>query len=300
MALTSLDTSPGSVTRRLKKRLTIAMVLAGSYLAAEIVGGLWTGSLALLADAGHMLTDVAGLGLSLLAVRFAERPATPERTYGYYRGEILAALTNAVVLIMISVYILYEAYRRLWAPPEIASGTVLAVAGVGLLVNAAGMLVLRDSASTSLNAKGAYYEVLSDLLSSVAVIVAAAVMWMTSWYYADPIVSAGIGLFILPRTWRLLREAVGVLLEGTPSDINVASVREVLASVPGVQGVHDLHVWSLTSGYNALSAHLVAADPSSSPVVMTAARNAVTTQFNIRHVTLQVELPGIEETEVHL
>lgn len=283
-----------------KRRLGIALTLAGTYLVVAVLGGLFTGSLALLADAGHMLTDVAGLGLALLAVRFAEKPATPENTYGYYRGEILAALTNAVVLIVISLYILYEAYQRLLVPPEIASATVLAVAGVGLLVNIGGLFVLRGGASSSLNVKGAYFEVLSDLLSSVAVIAAAAIMWATGWYYADPLVSAAIGLFILPRTWRLLREAVGVLLEGSPSDVNLTTLRQVLATIPGVQDVHDVHVWTLTSGYNALSVHLVVADPSLAASALDAARKAATDNFEIRHVTVQVEPPGTQEREVHL
>ena len=286
-------------TRSTERRLMAALVLAATYLIVEVIGGFWSGSLALLADAGHMLTDVAGLGLALLAIRFSERPATPERTYGYYRGEILAALANAVVLVLISLYVLYEAYQRFLSPPPIASGTVLIVASVGLVVNVAGIYLLRSGARESLNVKGAYFEVLSDLLSSVAVIAAAAVMWLTGWYYADPIVSAGIGLFILPRTWTLMREAVGILLEGTPSDVNLAALRGALARVPGVSGVHDLHVWSLTSGYNAMSAHLVAADERLLRHILDAAR-AAAREFNVRHVTVQIEPQGYEREEVHL
>jgi len=282
-----------------ERRLTVALALAATYLVAEVVGGIWSGSLALLADAGHMLTDVAGLGLALLAIRFSQRPATPERTYGYYRGEILAALSNAVVLVLISVYVLYEAYQRFVAPPEIASGTVLVVASLGLVVNLSGMLLLRKGATDSLNVKGAYFEVLSDLLSSIAVIAAAAVMWLTGWYYADPIVSAGIGLFILPRTWKLLSEAVGILLEGTPSNVNIAALRAALARLPGVNDVHDLHVWSLTSGYNAMSAHLVSTEDRFVRSILESAR-ATAREFNIRHVTVQVEPQGCKPDEVHL
>ncbi|MGI0016822.1 MAG: cation diffusion facilitator family transporter, partial [Nitrososphaera sp.] len=202
-----------------KRRLAIVFGLTFVYLFAEVIGGLLTRSLALLADAGHMLTDVAGLGLALFAIKFAERPATPERTYGYYRVEILAAQTNAIVLIGISFYILYEAYRRFLDPPEVASKPMLLIASIGLIVNLAGLLILRAGSFESLNIKGAYFEVLSDMLTSVGVIIAGIVMWTTGWYYADPLISAGIGLFILPRTWKLLREAVGVLLEGTPSEI---------------------------------------------------------------------------------
>jgi len=177
----------------------------------------------------------------------SERPADQARTYGYYRAEILAALANAVVLIVVSLYILYEAYRRLVDPPEVASKAMLAVATLGLAVNVAGLLLLRGGSEASLNMKGAYFELLSDMLTSVGVIVAGVVMWTTGWYYADPLISAGIGLFIFPRTWALMREAVGVLLEGTPVGVDIASLRERIGATPGVVGVHDLHVWSLTS-----------------------------------------------------
>lgn len=275
-----------------KRRLALVLALATTYLVAEVVGGLLTNSLALLADAGHMLTDVAGLALALLAIRFAERPATPERTYGYYRIEILAALSNAVILIGISLYILYEAYQRFRNPPEVESGTMLAVASVGLAVNIIGMYLLRSASEESLNMKGAYFEVLSDMLTSIGVIVAALVMLTTGWYYADPLISAGIGLFILPRTWVLLREAVGVLLEGTPSDVNLTALRETIRSAAGVADVHDLHVWSLTSGVNAMSAHAVITDHDLHDNVMVAVQQLVTSKFKISHVTLQVECQG--------
>lgn len=283
-----------------KKRLAIVFGLTLAYLVAEIVGGLITGSLALLADAGHMLTDVAGLGLALLAIKFAERPATPERTYGYYRVEILAALTNAVVLIGISIYILYEAWERFRNPPEVESGTMLVVAAIGLAINIAGIFILRKGSQESLNMKGAYFEVLSDMLTSVGVIVAGVIMLTTGWYYADPLISAGIGLFILPRTWILLREAVGILLEGTPSDVNLAAVREAIARLPGVTEMHDLHVWTLTSGVNAMSAHVVILDPSMHAEVLSAVHDVITKNFPIEHVTVQVERVGWRECEAHL
>src|SRR5581483_8173198 len=197
---------------RHQRPLVMSLLLTSGYLMAEVIGGLLTHSLALLADAGHMLTDAGGLALSLFAIRFAARPATSERTYGYYRAEILAALANAVVLVGISIYILIEAYERFRNPPEVASGVMLVIALVGLAVNLIGMVILRAGSSESLNLRGAYFEVLSDMLSSIGVILAAGVMWLTGWRYADPLVSAGIGLFILPRTWALLRQAVGVLL----------------------------------------------------------------------------------------
>lgn len=283
-----------------KKRLAIVLGLTTTYLAAEVVGGLLTGSLALLADAGHMLTDVAGLALALLAIRFAESPATPERTYGYYRIEILAALTNAIILIGISLYILYEAYERFRNPPEVESGAMLAVASVGLAVNIVGIYLLRSASEESLNMKGAYFEVLSDMLTSIGVIVAAVIMITTGWYYADPLISAGIGLFILPRTWLLLRDAVGVLLEGTPSDVNLTGLRQAIGAVPGVADIHDLHIWSLTSGVNAMSVHAVISDHDLHDEVLAAIQKSVTSEFKIAHATVQVECQGYEASETHL
>ena len=285
---------------RNKRNLAVVFALTTLYLMVEVVGGFWTGSLALLADAGHMLTDVAGVGLALLAIWFAERPATPERTYGYYRFEILAALTNAIVLIGISLYILYEAYLRFFRPPEVESGLMLGVAAVGLVVNIIGIRILRAGSKESLNMKGAYFEVLSDMLTSIGVIIAGLIMLTTGWYYADPLISAGIGLFILPRTWLLLRDAVGVLLEGTPSDVNLTALREGIEKVPGVSGVHDLHVWSLTSGVNALSVHAVRDEAALHDDVLVAIQKLVTTEFKIAHATIQVESKGCEEFETHL
>lgn len=282
-----------------KRSLTVVFGLTAVYLVAEVIGGLLTHSLALLADAGHMLTDVAGLGLALFAIRFAEREATPERTYGYYRVEILAALANAVVLIGISLYVLYEAYKRFVNPPEVESKGMLLVAAIGLAVNLAGMLILRAGSGESLNMKGAYFEVLSDMLTSVGVIIAGIVMWTTGWYYADPLISAGIGLVILPRTWILLREAVGVLLEGTPSDINLTALREAVGKVAGVADVHDLHVWTLTSGVNAMSVHAVLTNGASHDDVLKAVRRCVTSRFKIAHATVQVEARGCRDAETH-
>jgi len=283
-----------------KKHLAIVFGLTATYLVAEVVGGLMTGSLALLADAGHMLTDVAGLGLALMAIKFAERPATPERTYGYYRMEILAALTNAVVLIGISLYILYEAYERFLDPPEVESGAMLVVASIGLAINIVGMIILRKGSKESLNMKGAYFEVLSDMLTSVGVIVAGVIMMTTGWYYADPLISAGIGLFILPRTWILLRETVGILLEGTPSGVNLAAIREAVESLGGVSEIHDLHVWTLTSGVNAMSAHVVVDDSKTDAEVLSAVHDMITKNFPIAHVTIQIEQVGWRECEAHL
>ncbi len=283
-----------------KKNLAIVFGLTAFYLIVEVIGGFWTGSLALLADAGHMLTDVAGVGLALLAIWFAEKPATPERTYGYYRVEILAALTNAVVLILISLYILYEAYQRFKNPPEVESAGMLGVAAIGLVINIIGMYILRSGSTESLNMKGAYFEVLSDALTSIGVIIAGIIMLTTGWYYADPIISAGIGLFILPRTWSLLKDAVGVLIEGTPSDVDLAKLRESLAKIEGVAGVHDLHVWSLTSGVNAMSVHAVLAETAEHDDVLARVHEHCTEEFKITHVTVQTERGDFADHETHL
>lgn len=289
-----------SAAGRNKRRLALVFGLTITYLVVEVIGGLITGSLALLADAGHMLTDVGGVGLALMAIWFAERPASPERTYGYYRVEILAALTNAIVLIGISLYILYEAYRRFMKPPEVESGLMLGVAVVGLVVNIIGMYILRTGSRESLNMEGAYFEVLSDMLTSIGVIFASVIMLTTGWYYADPLISAGIGLFILPRTWLLLREALGVLLEGTPSDVNLTALRESIRQLPGVIDVHDLHVWTLTSGINAMSTHAVLVDDKQHDQVLQAVRTLVFSKFRINHITVQLENQMCATNEVHL
>ncbi|MES2446368.1 MAG: cation diffusion facilitator family transporter [Bacteroidota bacterium] len=283
-----------------KKQLKIVLLLTGSYLVAEVIGGVLTGSLALLADAAHMLTDVGGLALALFAIHMTQRAATNKRTYGYYRAEILAALANAVVLIGISIYILYEAYGRFKNPPEVSSKTMLIVAGIGLVINIIGMLILRKGSNESLNMKGAYFEVLSDMLTSVGVIIAAIIMLTTGWWYADPLISAGIGLFILPRTWILLKDAIGVLLEGTPSDVNVEELRAGITEIPGVKAVHDLHVWVLTSGFNAMSAHIVINEGLSYHSTLQLINDTITANYKIRHTTIQLEMGKYEEQETHL
>ncbi len=283
-----------------KRRLSIVLAFSTLILVLEVVGGIWTKSLALLADAGHMLTDVGGLGMALLAMRFAERPATPERTYGYYRVEILAAAANASILFGISGFILYEAYERFRHPVPIQSGVMLGVACVGFVANLVGMFLLRGGSSKSLNMKGAYFEILSDLLSSVAVIVAALVIRFTGWTTIDPLLSAGIGLFILPRTWKLLWEAVGVLLEGTPAEVNLEALRQAIGTASGVTGVHDLHVWTLTSGMNAMSVHVTRAESAPHEAVLEAVRSRIASGFPIGHVTVQIESESCPISETHL
>ena len=277
---------------RNREQLRLALGLTSAYFVTEVIAGFLTGSLALLADAGHMLTDVAGLGLALFAIHMADRPATPDRTYGYYRLEILAALANAVILIGISVWVFVEAYERIRRPQAVATVPMLIVAVVGLGVNVVSIRILQSAAAESLNLKGAYFEVLSDAISSLGVMLAAAVMWLTDWIYADPIVSAGIGLFILPRTAKLMMDAVGVLLEGTPSDVNIGEVRSAINNISGIGGVHDLHVWALTSGVNALSVHVVAATKDDLAALLTRVNECAIGRFRISHVTVQVEPPG--------
>lgn len=290
-----------SVTARNRRALWITFGLTFTYFCVEVIGGLVTNSLALLADAAHMLTDVGGLGLALFAAWMSSRPATPARTFGYYRVEILAALINAVVLFLLAFYILYEAYRRFREPPEIASGTMLAVAAVGLVVNLIGIWLLRGSSKDSLNMQGAFLEVVSDLLSSIGVLIAGTIIWTTGWYYADPILSVLIGVFILPRTWRLLTQAVNILLEATPAHISLADVERAMLGVDGVAAVHDLHVWTITSGIDALSAHVVVADATPGPAAASVVERLATLlreQYKLEHTTIQIELTSRAPAEM--
>jgi cobalt-zinc-cadmium efflux system protein len=282
-----------------KQRLQLVLGLTSVFLVVEVVGGIASRSLALLADAGHMVTDVAGLALALVAIKFAERPATPERTYGYYRVEILAALTNAAVLAGVSFFILFEAWSRLRQPPEVQTGLMLAVAGLALAVNVAGVMILHTASSESLNIKGVYFELLGDMFAAIGVIIAGLIMRFTGWYYADPLISACIALVILPRTYYLVREAVGVLLEGTPADVNLTALREAIGRCSGVVGVHDLHVWTLTSGVHAMSAHAVLGEGADHSEALTSIQQCVASHFKIVHVTVQIEARRCEE-ETHV
>lgn len=270
-------------------RLVWALILTLGYTIAEVAGGLITGSLALLADAAHMLTDAGGLALALIAIRFAEREPTPQKTYGYLRAEILAALANAVVLLLLTVYILYEAYRRFVDPPEILGWPMLLVAGAGLIVNLISMKLLSAGSSESLNVRGAYFEVFADMLGSLGVIAAAVIVMATGWKLADPIVAAAIGFFIVPRTWRLLMQAVHILLEGVPAEIDLTALEGALKGIPGVRAVHDLHVWTITSGMDSMSGHLVIDDMNESPRILRAARAVLREKFSLDHVTIQIE-----------
>jgi cobalt-zinc-cadmium efflux system protein len=292
--------SHGTAAAKHSKRLAIALAMTATYMVAEIIGGLITGSLALLADAAHMATDVVGLGLALLAIRFAARPATPERTYGFLRMEVLSALTNAVILLLLTIYIIYEAYQRFLAPPEVLSGPMLIVALIGLAVNLVSMWLLIGGSKESLNVKGAYFEVLGDMLGSVGVIAASLIIMFTGWQLADPLIGAGIGLFIVPRTWILLKQATNILMEATPANVDVEKMTASLGSIPGVKAVHDLHVWTITSGTDAMSGHLVVEDATLWREVLREAQSRVRKDFGIDHVTIQVEDDAMRSAEAQL
>ncbi len=288
---------PGTAAGRHKTRMAGALALTLAFMAAEVVGGFVTGSLALLADAAHMMTDAGGLALALLAIRYSEKPATPERTYGYVRAEVLSALANAIVLLLLTVYILYEAWQRFLAPPAILGGPMLVVAVVGLCVNLISMRLLAGGSTESLNVQGAYFEVLSDMLGSLGVIVAAIVVMTTGWTLADPIIGAGIGLFIVPRTWSLLKQAIHILLEGTPPEVDVRLLEQRLLAIPGVTAAHDIHVWTLTSGLDAMSGHLVVADIADGRAILEAAQRLLAKEFKIGHVTVQIEDTALRAAE---
>jgi cobalt-zinc-cadmium efflux system protein len=276
------------------KPLTIALLITTGFMILEVVGGLLTNSLALLADAGHMLTDAAALALALFAIWLARRPATPERSFGFLRAEVLAAFINAVTLVVMSIFIFIEAFRRFGEPPEVDSGPMLAVAFAGLAANAASAWVLSRGGGHqhNLNTRGAFLHVVGDMLGSVGAIVAALVMMATGWYLADPILSSIIGLLILRSAWFLLKESVDVLLDATPQGIDSNEVRGALAEVDGVCGVHDLHIWTVTSGLDSMSAHVQVNDTREWNDVVVDLTDAMRDRFGIAHVTLQPESCG--------
>ena len=277
-----------------ERRLKIALGLTGTFLIVEVVGGLLTGSLALLSDAAHMLTDFMALLVALVAIRIGKRAADNKRTYGYKRFEILAAALNAVVLFLVAFYILYEAYQRFQSPPDIEAGWMMAVAAVGLVVNIISMRMLAQSSEHSLNVKGAYLEVLSDMVGSIGVIVAALIIKFTGWWQVDPILAVLIGFWILPRTWKLLSESLNILLEGVPLGINMDKLRADLAAIPGIMEVHDLHVWAITSGNNSLTAHLLLRSDAANVALMEQAQ-AVAKAHKIDHSNFQVEVAAHSE-----
>ncbi|MFY9300741.1 MAG: cation diffusion facilitator family transporter [Candidatus Nitrosotenuis sp.] len=295
-----MNESRNNLSLKRIKKLKVALLLTAGYLVAEVVGGILTNSLALLADAGHMLTDVGGLALALFAINYARRPATPQRTYGFYRMEILASLVNSVVLVLLSIYIFYEAYRRIIEPSEVQSISMTIVAGIGLVVNFVGMKLLggghshsgknhKHDEDESLNMEGARLELFSDMLGSIGVIVAGIIIMITKFYLADPIVSIGLAIFILPRTWRLLKKSIHILMEGAPANISYEEVKEVILQIKGVTGVFQLHIWTITSGFDALSAHVVVMDTSKSESILKEITSLLENRFKISHITIQIE-----------
>ena len=280
-----------------RRALAIVFALTAGFMVVEVIGGLLTGSLALLADAGHMLSDAVSLGVALFAVWLAARPATPQRSFGYKRAEILAALFNGVTLVAISVWIFYEAYRRLSEPPEILGAPMLAVAVVGLLVNVAGAAILARSGGESLNVQGALRHVLADLAGSVGAIAASVVIITTGWVYADPLISVLIGLLVLGSSWRLLRDSVNVLLEQAPRGLDAEEVGTSMVGVPGVEEVHDLHVWTITSGFPALAAHVLVGRNQDCHARRRDLEKLLANDFGIEHTTLQVDHVGDHAAE---
>lgn len=279
----------------------MVLCLVAAYMVVEVIGGWLTGSLGLLADAAHMLTDVLGLSLSLGAVWLVGQPSTARRTFGHYRAEILATLANALLMFGVSAYILWEAYQRFLEPTEVIAGPMMIVAAGGLMVNGLSAWLLHRAAGESLNTRAAFVEVLGDLLASVGVLVAGAVMLITGWRYADPIISTGIALFILPRAWGLLRQAMDILLEATPKHVEVSEVEAALRAVPGVRAIHDLHVWTITSGMESITAHLVLdqkTDAEASQRVLRTATRVLDERFGLDHATLQLETHDLRQTEV--
>ncbi|OKP77267.1 cation transporter [Ensifer adhaerens] len=283
------DHHHADVTSTPVSRLWASLGLTGGFMLAEVVGGILTGSLALISDAMHMLTDTAALAIALVAIHVGRRPSDLLRTYGYARFEILAAAFNALLLLGVAFYILFEAWKRLSEPQEIQSGGMLVIAVIGLLVNLASMRLLTSHKDENLNVKGAYLEVWSDMLGSLAVIVGAVVIWLTSWQWVDSLLAVGIGFMVFPRTWVLLKECVNILLEGVPPGMRLADVHATIAAVPGVASVHDLHLWAITQSQPSLTAHAVLADGADAETVRRAIEEQLRATFDLHHTTLQME-----------
>lgn len=285
-AAAAVPGSPDRAANRTRLRWTLVLVLA--YMGAEVVGGLWTGSLALVADAGHMLADAGSLALALFALGMAERRHTPERTFGYHRTEILAALAQGAALVAIAIFVVVEALGRLGDPPEVAGGPMLVIAVGGLAVNGLALSLLHGGRHGSLNLRGAWLHVLADALGSVGAIVAGALIWGLGWTWADPAASLAIAALVVWSSWTLLRDAVGVLMESTPRHLDADEVRTAIAAVDGVEGVHDLHVWTITSGFESLSVHAQVAGRDRDET-LSEVREMVRERFGIAHSTIQIE-----------
>ena len=279
-----------------RQPLKTALIITSTFLIAEFIGALYTNSLALLADSGHMLTDVAALSLSFFAIRFSSRRATPRMTYGFYRVEILAALLNGVFLILVALYIFYEAYHRFMDPPSIKADWMLIVAIVGLLANVASAWVLFGQHRESLNVRGAFFHVMTDAIGSVGAVLASIAIIVGGYRMADPLISIVVAVLIMWSSWVLIRDAVDILLEGTPAHINIVNLREQLGNVEGVGSIHDLHVWTLTSGVLAMSCHVVAeSDHFNRTELLTRVNGVARQRFRIDHTTIQIEERNIPQ-----
>lgn len=286
----SHTSAPAGGSAEHARKLRLALTFTGSFLAIELAAAWLANSLALLSDAAHMLTDAVALAIALVAIRIAQRPADRKRTFGYYRFEILAAAFNAVLLFLVAAYILWEACQRLRVPVEVLSIPMLMVGFAGLVVNFLSMRLLQSSSSESMNMKGAYLEVWSDFLGSAGVMVAAAIIWLTGWAWVDSLVAALIGLWVLPRTWILLKDSLNILLQGVPQGIDVDAVESALREFQNVKEVHALHVWALTTGRHVMSAHLVASPEALSDVTfLTRVTEAMENHFGLTHTTIQLE-----------
>jgi cobalt-zinc-cadmium efflux system protein len=274
-----------------KKGLTLALVITFGIMLLEFFGGLITNSLALLSDSGHMLSDSSSLVLSLVAVWFTAKAASAKRTYGFYRFEILAALFNGITLFVIAGFIIREAIGRFTAPPQVSSGSMMLIAVIGLLANliSAYFLMSKGDVKNNLNLRSAYLHVLGDALGSLGAIAAGLVMWLFGWYVADPIISVLVSLLILKGAWGIIQHTLHVLMEGTPSNINREQVKEALEHIPGVVNAHDLHIWTITSGMDSLTCHLVIADGADSQAILKEALRLASQTFKIEHPTIQIE-----------
>lgn len=283
-------------TSRESRPLKIALAIVLGIMIIEVIGGILSNSLALLGDAGHMLVDALALRLSLFALTLARRPPTPSKTFGYHRAEIMAALINGTILVLVSIYIFYEAYQRFIEPPTVETPVLLATASVGLVANLAAMWLLRRMSQRSLNIRAAFWHIIGDTISSVGVIIGGIIITFTGWYTADPVIAVFIGIIILWGAVRIVRESTNILLEAVPKHIQTDDVIETMRNVPGVEEVHDIHIWTITSGIHALSAHLTIEEQtiSQSAEIVQAVNKALSENFNITHTTLQLECEKCE------
>lgn len=283
-----------------KKGLTIALVITSGIMLLEFFGGIITNSLALLSDSGHMLSDAGALLLSLIAMWFAAKPPSPSKSYGFYRFEILAALLNGATLFVIAGFIVWEAIGRFYEPPTVASGSMMLIAGIGLLANilSAWFLMRQSDVKDNINVRSAYLHVIGDALGSVGAIIAGLLMYLFSWYIADPIISVVVALLILKSAWGVIKMSIHVLMEGTPIAVNPVKVKEVLLGISGVVDVHDLHIWTITSGLDSLSCHLLIDDEVAEQDVLKEAIQLIENTFRIQHTTIQIEKSDLQHAEM--